>query len=196
VRPSGANATDHTQLLWPVRGGPSGWGWAGSVRSHSMVSVELLVASTRPPGENTTTLTGLTLVLCRGDPSWRGWVRSVRSQRRGAHTQLRLQRGDLRVACRSPRTSRGHCAAPPRLPAGCLARRPSCVAHAPSPHTSRWPAKKGGSSSKLYWRQVDGPGAHVGFCVRTRPRGWIVGAKEDIDPQPEGRGLFCAQRER
>ena len=33
--PSGLNATLDTVLVWPVRGWPSGAGWAGSVRFHN-----------------------------------------------------------------------------------------------------------------------------------------------------------------
>jgi hypothetical protein len=54
VCPSGLNATDKTELVWPVRV-LRGWGWRGSLTSHNRAVLSVLaVARVRPSGLNAT----------------------------------------------------------------------------------------------------------------------------------------------
>src|SRR5262245_12204626 len=58
VSPSGENATELTQSVWPSKGGPSTVGVAGSVMSHRIaVPASVPIARVRPSGENATEFT-------------------------------------------------------------------------------------------------------------------------------------------
>ncbi len=84
MRPPGANATEFTGSVWPVRDIPSGRGAVRSVTSHSRTVLSSpAVARVCPSGANATDRT-MPVWPVNGAPSGRGAVRSVTSHSRTA----------------------------------------------------------------------------------------------------------------